>query len=100
MAKRLMDKPIIELCDLRGVPRWAAEVEAEFARRREFTPRELKAITDRAVYIGMRVTALRCGKGMPLEINRTVTAGGSREQWVYNDMYVYVQGERVVAFQD
>lgn len=38
--------------------------------------------------------------GSPNEINRTVTANGSSEQWVYSNIYVYVENGEVTSFQD
>ena len=38
--------------------------------------------------------------GTPRRINKTVTAGSTREQWVYNDtQYVYITNGVVSAVQ-
>jgi hypothetical protein len=38
--------------------------------------------------------------GRPKDINRTVTAAGSREQWVYQGGYLYIENGKVVAIQN
>jgi hypothetical protein len=52
------------------------------------------------VHIGMSEMDLLISCGSPMEINRTVTANGSSEQWVYPDIYVYVENGEVTSFQD
>ena len=40
--------------------------------------------------------------GQPDDINRTITAHGTHEQWVYrtHDTYVYIDNGMVTALQD
>lgn len=54
------------------------------------------------VRIGMGSAAVkRCGWGEPMEVNRTTTARGVSEQWVYPDhAYLYFENGRLTAIQD
>ena len=52
------------------------------------------------VRIGMSEKDLLISCGSPNEINRTVTSNGSSEQWVYSNIYVYVENGKVTSFQD
>lgn len=64
-----------------------------------------EAISQQRVIPGMTSEEALKSWGRPTKINRTVTAGGSREQWVYrneeigNDRYVYVENGTVRTIQ-
>lgn len=81
---------------------------AELVRRNVFTEQEWDAIGARQVFVGMKETAMICAWGLPTvdgAINRTVTARGASSQYVYRGTfggtrYVYVEGGRIVAWQD
>mgnify|MGYP000682762693 CR=1 FL=1 len=50
-------------------------------------------------------TAIVCGMAIghadpDAPVNRTVTAAGTREQWVYGGAYVYLDSGRVTAWQN
>lgn len=65
-----------------------------------FTDQERRAIRSRSVFVGMSAAAARESLGRPDRINRTVIASGTREQWVYDGLYVYVENGVVTAYQD
>lgn len=52
--------------------------------------------------LGMTHETVRlCGWGIPDSINRTITSGRAREQWVYGDgQYLYFDGGKLTAIQD
>ena len=59
-----------------------------------------RAILDQKVRIGMSKPQVELSWGKPRDINRTVTRnGGTSEQWVYPDNYVYFDGGKVSAIQ-
>lgn len=55
-----------------------------------------------SVWIGMTAAQLRASMGEPRKINRTVTASGTHEQWVYGDFgpYFYVVEGILTSWQD
>lgn len=54
--------------------------------------------------VGDDAAELREMCGDPRRVNRTETVAGAREQWVYRQgpgfLFVYVEGDRIVAIQD
>lgn len=77
------------------------------ARRRRallakgWTPKIVDMVMRNEVAVGMTAAQVLESIGEPERRNRTGTATGVREQWVYgNGLYVYVQGGRVTAWQD
>jgi hypothetical protein len=85
------------------------KARAELERREALTPEEWSLVARNGVEIGMRRLVLFCSRGAPGvygAINRTVTAHGTREQWVYRSdrysraVYVYVDEGVVSAFQN
>jgi len=85
------------------------KVRAELERRNVLSAEEWRLIDARRVAIGMSRLALLCSWGDPGysgAINRTVTARGVSEQWVYRDAvakrtrYIYVRDGKVVTMQD
>jgi hypothetical protein len=72
----------------------------ELIRRNSLTQAEWELVNHKQVKVGMSELALVCAMG-PAEINRTVTAAGTRKQYVYfGGTYVYVENGVVVGFQD
>lgn len=63
-----------------------------------------KKIADRIknneVWIGMSRELLIESLGFPLKINRTILKNYEKEQFVYKNIYVYVENNIVTAFQD
>lgn len=70
----------------------------------DFSERELSAIKREKVYVGMSASAAKCSWGRPDRINRTTSAYGTREQWVYSfgsrRNYIYIQNGQVDAIQN
>lgn len=59
---------------------------AELQRRREFTPQEIGFIARSTPAPGMSERAGLCAWGFgPTNVNTTVTAGGTRKQFVFGD---------------
>ena len=53
-----------------------------------------------SVSIGMNAEQVRAAWGKPKSVNKTVTNGGSTEQWVYGDQqYVYLKNGAVTSIQ-
>lgn len=52
------------------------------------------------VWIGMTPGMAKDSWGAPEDINRTVTAYGVHEQWVYPGVYLYFDGGVLTSFQD
>ena len=52
------------------------------------------------VYVGDSQYKVVQVLGEPKHKNRTVTANGAREQWVYSNKYIYIENGVVVGFQD
>lgn len=69
-----------------------------------FTERETAAIQKKKVFISMSAQAAKCSWGRPDRINRTTTAYGVREQWVYQygsrRNYIYIESGQVEAVQN
>jgi len=59
-----------------------------------------RAISARQVMIGM--TAMQCLQswGRPDDINRTITANGRHEQWVYGSKYLYFDDGVLTTIQN
>jgi len=66
-----------------------------------WTDKRVKRILDGYIYIGDTPEIVREAWGEPEDINCTITAYGTREQWVYDlGCYVYFENGRVTAIQD
>ena len=87
-------------------------VAAEAAKRGLFGDDDLALAMDRRIRVGMPVCGLLAAWGRPERVNRTVTAGGASEQWVYSYIdrrgqgarrarrYAYVADGKITAWQD
>jgi hypothetical protein len=58
------------------------------------------AIEHDKVFVGMTTDQAKMSWGQPKEINRTTTARGAEEQWVFGDSYLYVSDGKVTAIQN
>lgn len=66
-----------------------------------WTPEVVAAVRLKQVAVGMTPAMARAAWGEPRYINRTVTAHGASEQWVYGlGRYVYVENGVVTAIQN
>jgi len=69
----------------------------------ELDPYTAECIRERKVHIGMTKEQVKASWGPPYKVNRTVTAYGTREQWVYRGFtsgYVYFDDGVVTAIQN
>jgi hypothetical protein len=58
-------------------------------------------VREEKIWVGASEEIIRLAWGSPQDINRTTTASGTREQWVYGrSTYVYVENGRVTAIQN
>ena len=68
---------------------------------KDWPPEIWSKIEDGKVAIGMTAEQSRMSWGDPQSINRTVTAHGADEQWVYrNNSYLYMKDGKVTAMQN
>lgn len=79
--------------------------EADRLKRAKYsnvTERELQAIENRQIFIGMSEEALLLSWGNPSDINSSTGAWGVHKQYVYGDFgpYVYVENGKVTSWQD
>jgi hypothetical protein len=58
-----------------------------------------EAVAAGRVVLGMTAHMVIAAWGQPHSVNTTITAGGSREQWVYPNDYVYLTNGRVDGIQ-
>ena len=62
----------------------------------------MKAIREGSIKIGMTPEMTIISWGEPLKINRTVTAAGTREQWIYGEFkpYVYFEDGKITGWDE
>lgn len=86
------------------VARAAAEVQrqrAERVRSRGWSDQIVEAVLARQILIGMNADMVREAWGAPQNVNRTTTAYGVSEQWVYSlRTYVYLHNGIVTTIQN
>lgn len=68
----------------------------------QLRPHIQSAVYAERVQVGMMPLEVRCAWGLPNDINRTTTAYGVSEQWVYEKYYGEMLGStwRFVYFED
>lgn len=67
----------------------------------KFSPKVWNALENGTVFIGMTKEQATMSWGEPKSVNRTVTAGRSHEQWVYeNNSYLYFDGSVLTGVQN
>lgn len=52
------------------------------------------------VWIGMNKEQAIFSRGRPKDVNRTVGSWGTKEQWVYNGVYLYFENGSLTSWQD
>jgi len=62
--------------------------------------KNLKTLSSGKIWIGAPKDYAILSWGRPKDINRTLTATRSREQWVYEGGYLYIENGKVVAIQN
>lgn len=72
-----------------------AKADAEAEVKRQAT-----MVKEHRVWVGMTQAQLLKSVGKPEKVNRTVTASGKSEQWIYHGNYVYVVDGVVTAYQN
>jgi hypothetical protein len=82
-----------------------AKAEEAIAERRERLLAQYGAdatarILANRYWIGMADSMALESRGSPETVNRTVTANGTHEQWVYKDMYLYFENGILTSYQD
>jgi hypothetical protein len=84
----------------------SAQLQREIQAMRR-TEQVENAVQARKVFIGMSAADVVRSWGPPTKVNRTVTASGAREQWIYrggdkigDEKYLYIENGVVEAFQD
>jgi hypothetical protein len=66
-----------------------------------WTDKTVQSIKNERVAIGMTPIQARLAWGLPSSINRTITANGSREQWIYKiGSYLYFDSGLISAIQN
>lgn len=55
---------------------------------------------NKKVYMGDPESKIRQVYGTPIKVNRTVTRGVERKQYVYSNLYIYTENGRVIGWQD
>ncbi len=66
----------------------------------------IEQIANRKMWVGMERLELIYSQGSPQDVNRTTTASGTREQWVYGSPingtggYAYLDGDVVTSIQN
>lgn len=66
----------------------------------KFGKSNLKDILQETVSIGMTTAMVKASWGEPDNINRTITAYGTHEQWIYPQHYLYFDSNKLTAIQD
>ncbi len=62
-----------------------------------------RAIREQILWRGMTEEQLRCARGFPRTVNRSVGSWGIHKQWVFgasNSLYVYTENGFVTSWQD
>ena len=105
----VQQKSTTDICYQIGVAKVGAGNQTDFSvgmeeltRRAEFSRKDLAAIADTRVYIGMPEDAALCSIGLPpSDVNVTTTGYSVRKQFVYSTvMYLYTENGKVTAIQD
>lgn len=79
--------------------KWHQELAAKLKRKRfddlvkRFGPDDAKRVLDKETWIGMSSAMARASIGAPKSINSTETEEGLRQQWVYENRYLYFDEE-------
>lgn len=93
------------LCNALGNDTGKAVVTKELERRGTFTPDEWVLIREKSVKIGERQLVVICTMGWPSRVNKSMTAAGSSDQWIYEVaankfVYMYLTNGILTAWQN
>lgn len=84
----------------------AAEIQSMFyldnpyERHPDWSDRAWEAIRNQQVYVGMTQEMCLMSWGSPDRVNKTTTAYGTREQWIYKYGYLYLDDGTLSAIQN
>lgn len=82
------------------------DIKAELTARKAIADTEWALVDAKKVGIGMSEIALLCAWGQPSTVNETITAQGTRRQWVYRAcdackaQYAYTVNGKVTTLQN
>jgi hypothetical protein len=93
MVMQVKQAPAVAAAKAQAAVDTKAEAEAEVKR-------QAAMVKAHKIWVGMTEAQLVKSLGKPDKVNRTVTANGKSEQWVYHGNYIYVEGGVVTAFQN
>ncbi len=85
--------------------RWTSAVQNRTAALREYVAtlsgEDRQRVIEGKIWVGASSEIVTASWGPPEDVNRTTTAAGTREQWVYGiGTYVYLEDGRVTAIQN
>jgi hypothetical protein len=101
--KLKFNDPKASVDDIEEAAQRIKEIHPEYAKDIDSKLAGFKARAQKraGVRIGMNAADVRASNwGRPRTINRTVTAAGAREQWVYEGGYLYFENGIVTAIQN
>ena len=98
--EQLQTEKTFDLCVAYGLAH-TPPILSELQRRNAIRPEFLNAVQEHHIQLGMSSCEAVSAWYRPQSVNRTVTAHGESEQWVYSrGQYVYLDGGFVTGFQD
>ncbi|WP_424962280.1 hypothetical protein [Ekhidna sp.] len=78
-----------------------ARYESKIKRlTKKYDAKTATKLANSEIWIGMTSEMIIDSIGRPNDINRTVTSYGVREQWVYKDIYLYLEDGVLTSYQD
>lgn len=78
----------------------AALLDEAFQRRPQWDEDVREAIVNEQIQLGMTASQVRLSWGNPSDVNRTVSAHGTHEQWVYGRFTTYSTPHHYLYFDD
>jgi len=67
---------------------------------KEYGKRYAKYIFEGKICLGMTKKMVMDSMGEPDKVNRSVGSWGVHEQWIYNEMYLYFENNKLTSWQD
>lgn len=110
---RASDKGLCEWVGAQTIRKSHRDGVQELVRRRKVRPEAVATIHARKLAIGMNSCEMVAAVGPPTDQNRSVSAWGTRTQWVYDyyggtvragsykrPLYIYTENQIVTSWQD
>jgi len=66
---------------------------------KDTSPELVKVIRQQQIVLGMTAAQIALSWGTPERVNKSVGSWGVREQWVYDNQYVYITNGEVTSYQ-